>query len=111
MARPDQRSAEADAWRPWYKTARWQRLRAAQLARQPLCQRCLRFGLVIPATVAHHVVRHRGDPQLFWHGQLESVCAPCHDGAIAAEEARGFAIGNDASGRPVDPTHPWNRGL
>ena len=86
MRKPDHRSAEAQAWRPWYKTARWQRRRAAQLAAQPLCERCLAQGLTVPATIAHHKVRHQGDADLFWNGELQSVCQPHHDRDIHLEE-------------------------
>ncbi|AYO86099.1 HNH endonuclease [Methylobacterium brachiatum] len=54
-------------------------LRAEQLARQPLCQRCLGHGRTTAASVAHHVVPHRGDPVLFWTGALASSCTDCHD--------------------------------
>jgi 5-methylcytosine-specific restriction protein A len=81
-----QRNRESDArrkqdnpWRAWYGTARWQSLRAAQLQREPLCRRCKDKGLIVPATVAHHVERHQGDPFKFWEGELASSCQPCHD--------------------------------
>ena len=107
--RPDYRSEEAKAYRHWYWTSRWRRLRAAQLTAHPLCARCLAQGTVTPATVANHVIPHKGDEVLFWEGQLESSCKPHHDGVIQAEEARGYAIGNGSDGRPIDPGHPWNR--
>ena len=51
----------------------WDRIRAAQLARFPTCQRC---GLV-PATDVHHVVSRAAgggnEP-----GNLRSLCHPCH---------------------------------
>ena len=62
-----------------YSSARWRRVRKNQLAREPLCQRCLSFSLITPATVADHVLPHRGDPQLFWqHDNLQSLCNSCH---------------------------------
>lgn len=66
-------------WQAWYGLKRWKALRAEQLAKQPLCERCLRQGTVTPASVAHHVVPHKGEPVLFWSGVLASSCAPCHD--------------------------------
>lgn len=85
----DARRTEAQPWRRWYWTARWRRLAASQLAADPICACCLREGRVTPATVAHHVTPHRGDPTLFWEGPIESVCQPCHDGPIAREERGG----------------------
>ena len=32
-----------------------------------------------------------------------------HDALIQREEARGYKVGSDIDGRPVDPKHPWNR--
>lgn len=91
-----------------YATARWKALRTAQLMSEPLCQRCKAKGLVVPATVAHHVQRHEGDPVKFFEGELASSCAPCHDTIEQGIEARGYEIGCDVSGRPIASDHPWN---
>jgi 5-methylcytosine-specific restriction enzyme A len=89
----DQRSPAAQEYRRWYRTARWQRRRAAHLAANPLCANCLRHGRVTVATVAHHKEPHRGDPERFWHGELESLCdaAPwrCHSGDAQSQERGG----------------------
>ena len=69
------------ASRPWlhlYKTARWQRLRAAKLAADPLCEWCLEREIVEPATEVHHAIAHKGDLALFWNGPFVSTCRPCH---------------------------------
>jgi hypothetical protein len=102
------RSAEKP-WRKWYGWVRWKHRRADQFAREPLCQRCKAKGLIVIATVAHHVDRHNGDPELFWNGELRSSCAPCHDIIEQAIEARGYEVGCDNKGRPVAADHPWNR--
>ncbi|MFY9292703.1 MAG: HNH endonuclease [Methylorubrum rhodinum] len=108
------RSPEASEWRRLYKLALWchpsRGLRAQQLARQPLCERHLRRGLVVPADTVNHKVPHKGDMDLFRDpDNLESTCAECHSGLIQAEERRGHVIGCDVAGRPLDPKHPWNR--
>jgi 5-methylcytosine-specific restriction protein A len=82
-----QRNREHDArrrteqpWRAWYRTARWLALRAAQLRKQPLCERCLQRGVVCAATVVHHTIAHKGDAAIFWdHTRYASSCAPCHN--------------------------------
>lgn len=80
------------------------------MAKQPLCERHLAKGKVVPADTVHHKVPHKGDRTLFADPEnLESTCAECHDGLIKAEEIRGHVIGSDANGRPLDPDHPWNR--
>jgi 5-methylcytosine-specific restriction protein A len=39
---------------------------------------CLAEGRATAATVADHLVPYRGDPELFWGGELQSLCATCH---------------------------------
>jgi hypothetical protein len=75
--------------RPLYKTARWQRKRAAQLSDHPLCARCSTDERPVIACVAHHVIPHNGDVDAFWNNKLESVCASCHDVDIQREERGG----------------------
>lgn len=91
-------------WRAWYGTERWKRLRTAQKNKQPLCERCLSKGLTTIATVAHHIVPHKGDPILFWDpNNLSSSCAPCHDIDEQRIERGGRArqdVGPD--GWPID---------
>ena len=61
-----------------YNNRRWRAKSLAQRQDQPLCAHCLRDGKLTPATVADHVQVHRGDPVLFWSGELESLCDHCH---------------------------------
>ena len=72
--------------RALYGTARWQRVRAHQLAAEPLCRLCLAEGHVTPALVCDHVAPHRGDVQRFWAGPFQSLCKPHHDGAKQRED-------------------------
>jgi 5-methylcytosine-specific restriction endonuclease McrA len=106
--RQDRRSPEAEAYRKLYKTARWQRIRAAQLAKHPICARCKAKGYVTTATVCHHT-----DPETkktaFFDGPFQSVCAPCHDGQIQSEEKTGFSREVGIDGWPTDDRHPSNR--
>jgi 5-methylcytosine-specific restriction protein A len=66
-------------WRKWYKLQRWRDRRAAQLAAHPMCVMCKARGVDRPASVANHIKRHEGDYELFWFGQLNSLCKSCHD--------------------------------
>lgn len=79
---PDDRSPEAAAYRRLYKTASWQRLREHQLAKQPLCEFCLRTEEITVAEVVDHRIKHDGDLDLF-HDQdnLQSLCKHHHDSA------------------------------
>jgi 5-methylcytosine-specific restriction endonuclease McrA len=86
----------------WYGSARWKRRRRDQLRAEPLCAICLtRDGRYVAATVADHVTPHRGDPQRFWHGRLQSLCAPHHSRDKQLEEHGRPLLGVDADGWPV----------
>lgn len=107
------RRAASGRARPWsrlYSTARWKRLRARQLASEPLCCMCGELGRVTEATVADHKVPHKGDEVLFFNARnLQSLCKTHHDSSKAKQEARGVeAIGCGQSGQPLDPKHHWN---
>ena len=60
--------------------------------------------------VADHVVPHKGDPVLFWEGELQTLCPDHHDSTKQQAEVRGFSVERGADGWPVDPNHPANRG-
>lgn len=113
------RSAEAQQYRKLYADPRW--CGAHGIRRQAFirdlytCQRC---GCIVlegnrhhpRAAVANHKKSHKGDPTLFFDlDNVETVCKQDHDTRIQREEARGYTIGCDEAGRPVDPNHPWNR--
>jgi 5-methylcytosine-specific restriction endonuclease McrA len=97
------RSAAAKAYRALYKTDAWRAKREAKLTADPLCERCIRMDDVVPATVVHHRIPHRGDLRLFWSDDnLESLCAPCHDGEAQREEKTGkAAVWTGLDGWPV----------
>lgn len=77
-------------WRAWYHLPIWDHpvtgLRAIQLARRPICEKCKRAR----ATVAHHKRPHGGVWELFIDpNNLESVCKRCHDGEVQRGERAG----------------------
>lgn len=113
------RSSEAREYRKLYSDPRWSGPRGirkqAFLRDLYTCQRC---GCIViegnrhhpRAAVANHKKAHKGDPELFFDIEnVETVCKADHDTLIQREEARGYTIGADLNGRPVDPSHPWNR--
>ena len=83
---------EANPWRAWYKTTRWQRLRLTILKRD--LYTCQRTGVLLtgkyPAPnspVVDHKQPHRGDEQLFWEeNNLHAVSKAYHDKVKQAEE-------------------------
>jgi 5-methylcytosine-specific restriction endonuclease McrA len=108
--RDDRRSPAAAIYRAWYKTPEWRALRKAQLEKQPLCERHLRRGQRVAASVANHKRPHRGDRALFFSaGNLQSVCKACHDGDVQSEERRGYSDEVGPDGMPIDPRHPFLR--
>lgn len=60
---------------------------------------CLEHDDVTPAIIADHVIPHKGDEELFWHGALQSLCEPCHNKWKQIEE-RNPGRGCDANGIP-----------
>ena len=100
-SRPDRRSTSALAYRQWYGTARWKRRRKGQLRAHPLCIMCQAEGIYTAATVADHVTPHKGDPQAFWQGPLQSLCAPHHDRDKQRAEIMDTPLQVDADGWPL----------
>lgn len=68
-----------------YGTVRWQRMRKAQLERQPWCEDCLEADLYVAAKDVDHVERHEGDVEKFYSGALRSLCHACHSRKTARE--------------------------
>src|SRR5262245_460061 len=80
------------AWMWMYSTRVWKQRRKQQRVKQPLCEECLRHGHVREARVAHHVVPHKGNWDLFCTGDLESLCKQCHDAHTASTERAGLPV-------------------
>ena len=90
----------------------WRQRRAKYLSQHPCCVYCLQQGVITPATVVDHVVPHRGDMALFNDPtNMQPLCKTCHDGAKQSLEKTGHLRGSDVTGRPLDPRHPWFRGV
>ncbi len=114
MSKSRARSPELVWAQKQYTTTRWRKIRAAQLAQEPLCAMCAKHGRVTPATVCDHVEPHRGDPDRFWNGPFQSLCdGPpwrCHSSTKQSIERRGYSTEIGPDGYPTDPRHPANRG-
>lgn len=94
--------------RPYDKRG-WRRCAALQLRIQPLCEICLADHRITSATLADHIIPHRGDMHLFWTGKLQSLCGHCHSSIKAKREQRGFSDEIGVDGWPLDPNHPTYR--
>jgi len=102
MTKHGPRSAEAAAYRKLYKTARWRRIRHAQLADQPLCQWCIENDIVEEAVEVHHDGAHRGNLDKFWYGPFVSTCKPCHASRGQREDLGQKTIRFGPDGWPVE---------
>lgn len=63
---------------PRYRSARWSRLRAWVLRKEPMCRYCAKRGVATVATTVDHIepVARGGD---FWSPvNLASACAACN---------------------------------
>lgn len=94
---------------------RWRRIRARQLAREPLCRECKKRGTTTAATEVDHIDGKAAAPHDYRDENLQSLCLPCHSAKTALENgsfgrAPGQAkrAGCDANGIPLDESHPWN---
>lgn len=95
-----------------YGTAEWKALRKAKLQASPLCEPCEKRGQLVPAnTVDHCVSIANGGPAFPTLAGLMSMCPSCHNAKTKAVDRPGGSgvafPGCDASGLPVDPSHPF----
>ena len=104
------RQRGGSAYGQLYRTARWQRLRKAQLEKEPLCGYCAAQGYAVVATVCDHIDGHPSGEteEKFWSGPFQSLCQGCHNGAKQEQERRGSLRGGDINGMPIDRNHHWN---
>ena len=76
-------------------------MRIHHLQKEPLCRYCTAAGDVVEATVVDHVIPHRWDVELFWHGELQSLCTTHHNGSKQAEEHGGRSLQVGMDGYPI----------
>jgi 5-methylcytosine-specific restriction enzyme A len=76
------------AWRAWYKTQDWRRLRWSVLVRDRFtCQMCGRLEADTSKLVGDHKVPHRGDRALFFDAaNVQCLCKACHDSTKQRQE-------------------------
>jgi 5-methylcytosine-specific restriction protein A len=92
----DKRRDEQE-WRGWYKTARWQKLKARVHVRDLfVCQvtgdLCAGKHPAPNSPVADHIVEHDGNPELFWdEANIRTVSKAFHDGERQREQRGGGA--------------------
>jgi 5-methylcytosine-specific restriction enzyme A len=92
-----------------YGTRRWKRLRRLHRQSEPLCRFCKERGINTPGEVVDHVIPHNGDVNLFYCGQLQTLCRNCHDRDKRNAELHGFRPDAGVDGFPLDKRHPFYR--
>jgi 5-methylcytosine-specific restriction protein A len=91
------------AYRKLYDTARWSRLRHAQLMLQPLCEFCLITEDITSADVVDHRKAHKGDLDLFYDPEnLQSLCKHHHDSAKQMMEHGHRVVTYGVDGYPIE---------
>jgi hypothetical protein len=69
-----------------------------------LCHACLQDNHIKAATVAHHVIDHKGDYKIFFSSPLESLCKQCHDNIQEGSKVLAYQRGCDINGKPYKTT-------
>ena len=75
---------DSPKFKPFYKSAAWQRVRGVVLDRSHgLCERCLEKGELVPADVVHHTTplneQNVEDPNVSLNPErLMALCDQCH---------------------------------
>lgn len=72
---------------------------------------CRRDGIQKRATVVDHIEPHRGEVRKFWAGPFQSLCFPHHNSTKQRAERLGYSPEIGPDGLPIDPRHPFNRGI
>ena len=62
----------------FYQSRKWRTLRALKLQKDPLCEECMRKGMLIPAQMVDHIIPiNKGGAPLDLNN-LQSLCNHCH---------------------------------
>ena len=104
----DTRSKEAAAYRWMYSDVRWLRRREEHLASNPYCVMCLEEGKTKLGTIVDHTIPHKGDEELFFKGELQTLCSSHHNSVKQSQERTGHRKGFDHLGRSLDKNNAWN---
>ena len=83
---------ESAAWHYLYVDPKygWVQRRSDQLIAEPFCRSCAARGTRTRATEVDHITPHRGNVELFMHGDLQSLCHVCHSRKTMEENKQIF---------------------
>ncbi|MBW3518327.1 HNH endonuclease [Flavobacterium sp. NKUCC04_CG] len=78
--------ARAIANQSFYNSRTWRKLRRFFLDNNPLCVRCEANGMIIPATVADHIIPINKGGEPLNENNLQALCTPCHNSKSARDK-------------------------
>lgn len=94
------RTEERIAFNGMYNNNAWQRKRALQLSKQPLCQSCLSLGIVKGANHVDHLFSWNSiGSEAFYRNVFQSLCHECHSSKTLLERDgiyRHYNVGGQA---------------
>ena len=62
----------------FYQSRKWRTLRALKFQKDPLCEECMRKGMLVPAQMVDHIIPiNKGGAPLDLNN-LQSLCNHCH---------------------------------
>lgn len=70
----------------FYQSTAWRKLRKEKLRKNPICEQCIRIGLIIPAQVVDHIVPINKGGAALDIDNLQSLCNPCHNRKSAMDK-------------------------
>jgi hypothetical protein len=98
------RRPETEVYQHLYLTKAWRTLRAQQLEREPWCAECAKDGRKSEASIADHLVPHKGNRRLFFRGKLQSLCIIHHNEKTRVERGGKPKQHIGADGWPLTTT-------
>lgn len=90
--KPKAERKDSASWHYLYTDPRygWRGRRRGQLIAEPFCRECAAKGIRREATEVDHIVPHKGNVELFLHGELQSLCHSCHSRKTMLENSAAF---------------------
>ncbi|MGZ4123428.1 MAG: HNH endonuclease, partial [Tumebacillaceae bacterium] len=77
-------------WHHLYSNRLWRKRSLHQRHLHPLCQMCEAKGVTTAGTLADHKIPHHGNEQLFFFGELITLCDACHSSTKRQLETKCF---------------------
>lgn len=59
--------------------SQWAKASKLFLAKNPLCEECLKYNVLRPSKETDHIIPHNGNYKLFWNSDnWQALCKTCH---------------------------------